>query len=123
MKAPRTRPAPALRVAPRILRSRRVGLRQLRESVEIRIDVQAVDLLAHCRLQVEVEMGDSWRRRIHLASGAQRHELVQRTPTLFTGPPRFAGAAPTPGAPAPTPGVTPTPGAPAPTVERRATPA
>jgi hypothetical protein len=35
---------------------------------------------------------------------------VQRTPTLFTGPPRFAGAAPTPGAPTPT-------------VERRATPA
>ena len=44
----------------------------------------------------------------------ERRELFQRTPTLFTGPPRFPGATPTPGAPAPTPGVTPTPGAPTP---------
>ena len=74
------------------------------------------------------------RPTFHACAGSSKHEsgcslfTVQRTPTLFTGPPTFTGETPSPGAPAPKPGATPTPGVPTPgvatlTVVRRATPA
>src|SRR3984957_20002997 len=74
-----------------------------------------------------------WRvRRCPLLTGIleRLNAGSQRTPARLTGPPRLAGAAPTPGAPtpgvptpgAPTPGANPTPGAPAPTPGATPTP-